>query len=128
MNQLLSNQLIQNKNNPVIINKQKHFYGNERDQENVMFWLNSIDINMTYCKVPAHKTVECASVHLNSTALLAFRDWQEVSWPNVHTCWKSFCEMMKNRFFPLENLVILRNKLLRIKQTSTVANYNKAFV
>jgi len=112
---------------PVKIQKQTHFFGNGQDKANVMLWLNSIVVNMDYCEVPIDKRVKCASSHLNDAALTVFTDWINTAPLASQKDWNAFSVMMKNRFLPLDHVVNVRDQMVTIKQTTTVAAYNLAF-
>ena len=109
------------------LNNQVYFNGNSSDKDNIILWLNGIELKMSFCEMPSNRKVACASTYLSNLALIAFQNWNLVASPSELSDWDLFSDMMKKKFLPLDHVAQIRYKLLQLKQTGSVASYNAAF-
>ena len=109
------------------LNNQVYFNGNSSDKDNIILWLNGIELKMSFCEMPSNRKVACASTYLSNLALIAFQNWKLVASPSELSDWDLFSDMMKKKFLPLDHVAQIRYKLLQLKQTGSVASYNAAF-
>jgi hypothetical protein len=125
---ILVSALTQDNKKPVKILSQVHFYGNSQDKgNNIILWLQSIEINMEYCRVPEDEKVRCASAHLNDYALRIFSNWTRSAKSTELCSWDHFKNEMKSRLLPLDHLEKVRDQLASIKQQNSVSRYNEEF-
>ncbi len=125
---ILVSALTQDKKKPIKILSQVHFYGNSQDKgNNIILWLQSIEINMEYCRVPEDEKVRCASDHLNDYALRIFFNWTRSAKSTELCSWDHFKTEMKSRLLPFDHLEKVRDQLASIKQQNSVSRYNEEF-
>ena len=101
------------------------FTGEICDQQVVDAWLRSIERYQEFCKWDSEKTVTFAVTYLRDYADTWFRSLEEVN--DAPTTWDDFKDVFNQRFRPDNAYDLARDKLVELRQTSTIKDYVQQF-